>query len=259
MEKKKHTIYNGKLEKKILRHLARKPNKLIQPLSAEIHHDYKSVHKAVKSLHKKELLTQVPGESERGVPYKAYRLSTTGAILILLDDEVWQDIDLVARNYPSELPLIFGKWSFFIEKGVRDMIVARLQAAVQALSMQLGKEWYIILGRSSEEAIKILVEKVGPENIQKLGREFVEMILWRTKRMVGDLNNSVLGSAVYLYPEDGAIMKHVKEQRELKKKLREDPEIDSYYRNDYKFWERYLTNLVANVRAGKQWYESLEP
>lgn len=254
---KKHTVYNGKLEKKILLYLARKPNKLIQPLSTEINHDYKSVHKAVKSLHRKELLTHVPGESERGVPYNAYRLSKTGAILVLLDEEVWRDIDTVARNYPNELPLIFGKWDFFIEKGVRNTIVARLQAAVAALSMQLGKEWYIILGRSPEETIKILIEKVGPENIQKLGREFVERILWRTKRMVGDLTNSVLGSAVYLYPEDGNIVRHIKEQRDLMKKLSEDPDIDRYYKSQYKFWESYLANLVASVRTEKQWYESL--
>ena len=189
-------------------------------------------------------------ESKKGGKNRnIFTLTRRGLHLALTGEKVWENIDGVARNYADELPLIFGKWDFFIKKGLRDTIIARLQAAITAFSIQLGKEWIRIVEGPSEDKIKILIEYGGQEK--------ADMTVWAYKQAVGDLTNSVLGFNLYLHPKHGDKNKFMQECMQLIRVLREDPDIERYLENEFKFWEESCIEESENARAWRKWFESL--
>jgi len=180
---------------------------------------------------------------------RGLRLALTGDELGLTGEKVWENIDDIARNYADELPLIFGKWDFFIKKGLRDTIIARLQAAIVGFLIQLGREWVRIVEGPSEECVKVLI-KYG-------GREKAEMTVRAYKQVVGDLTDSVLGFSLFLHPKHGDKVKYMRECMQLIQVLREDPEIERYFRKQFELREKSKKHSYENARAWNQWYKRL--
>jgi len=128
-------------------------------------------------------------ESKKGGKEKnILTLTKSGLLCALSYPEVWTDIDKVAHNYCDSLPLIFGKWDFYIRKGLRDEIIKRLQAAVGGFIMSLGKRWYRIVPMDTHQPLKIRLEEAVGKNKAKEAMAYIhDLAPTFTHRVLGPI------------------------------------------------------------------------
>jgi len=94
--------------------------------------DYRTV---IRHLHDLERLELVKFRTEAamkgGKDRKIYSLTHKGLLFLLKTflaiadsaQEVEKGLDVFAENHQELLPLVFGKWQFYAEHGVKDLIV----------------------------------------------------------------------------------------------------------------------------------------
>ena len=186
------------------------------------------------------------GSKNPKIQVEHYELTYSG-LLVALQEIDWKHIDTVVNNYAEMEPLLFGKWGFFEEKGIKNVIIQRLQAAVVYFQLQRGKKWYRIQEGPSEENVKILVETKG--------KETAERALWRHKQIVGNLTDSVLGFNLYLHPKNED--ERVKEEMRVLQILSEDQDIKRYLQKQIKFWKETYSNIWNNVLGFEEWFKTL--
>jgi len=213
--------------------------------------DYRTTLRHLQDLEKHGLivLSRTEPAKKRGKDRKIYTLTKAGLSVALQGTEAWAHIDTIAKNYKEMEPLLFGKWSFFEKKGIKNLIIQRMQAAIMAFSLTQRKTWYKIQEGPSEEAIKILVETKG--------KEAAEKALWRHKQIVGDLTDSVLGFNIYLHPKNEGQQAIVEEEKGILRILSEDQDIKKYLRKQIRFWEESQKSICVNIHAWKEWFDSL--
>ena len=185
------------------------------------------------------------GQGLGGRNKKFYGLTETGLLQTLMFEEAWRHIDKIAYKQADKIPLIFGKWSFFIEKGVRNMIVRRCMDATCVFLVELTQTWIRVFRSPQEEKGKIIIEAV-PDKLQKVSREHREFVRRLTNRVLG-----LEVHPVYLPP---------KERNEVKQLIqisREDPELHSYYKKGLTAMDQEETKIYENLRAWREWFESL--
>lgn len=173
-----------------------------------------------------------PGNKNPKIKVEYYELTHSGlltALQALEETGSWKHIDTIAGNYKEMEPLLFGKWNFFIKKGIRNLIIQRLRAAVRAFSLK-QKTWYKIQEGPGGEAIKILV---------------------------GDLTNSVLGFNRYLHPKNEDQQTRVEEEKRVLQILSEDQDVKEYLRKQIKFWKETYSNTLSNIQGWEEWFNSL--
>ena len=89
------------------------------------------VGKALERLCQKNLIEEVrTNQTPSGLKQVWYDVTLFGIVAALTQEDTWKHIDKIAAQKASKLPLVFGKWNYFIEKGVRETLVKALSWAV---------------------------------------------------------------------------------------------------------------------------------
>lgn len=124
---------------KILTQLAVKKEYAQYDMPKVIGKDYHTVLRHLKILERQQLiqLNRTEPAKKHGKDRKIYTLTDKGIIVILNFINSYDHIDEIAENYASNFPYIFGKWHFFIENGLRDMAIDRLQDTILATIVQI--------------------------------------------------------------------------------------------------------------------------
>jgi len=245
--------YRSSIEtsQKILTLLAKEKEYAQYDIPKQIHKDYRTTLRHLQDLEKHGLILLSRTEPARkgGKDRKIYTLTKAGLLAALQGTESWACIDTIAKNYTEMEPLVFGKWNFFDNNGIRNLIIQRLQAAVVYFQLQQGKEWYRIQEGPSEEDIKILVGTKG--------KEIAEKTLWSHKQIVGNLTDSVLGFNLYLHPKNENLQAIVEEEKRVLQILSQDSDIKEYLQKQIRFWEETEQAICNNIHAWKQWFNTL--
>lgn len=87
-----------------------------------------AVQKALKRLLNKKLIEIKKSKKlPSGVEQKWYDLNMSGLVIALYAKrDLWEHIDEIAEKQKDKLPLVFGKWKFFAEKGVKSEVIEEL-------------------------------------------------------------------------------------------------------------------------------------
>ena len=118
---------------KIFLHLARHGESNKWEMSKELGVAYSNIHRIIKKLLKEKYIYVTKTEEAARNPWikvEYYDLTFSGLMLCLLDKRSYQFIDEIAKQQDEEFPLLFGKWSYFEEKGIKKEVVDRLTGAV---------------------------------------------------------------------------------------------------------------------------------
>ncbi|MGA3110957.1 MAG: hypothetical protein ABSE15_02875 [Candidatus Bathyarchaeia archaeon] len=85
------------------------------------------VEKALERLCEKKLIEEVHAEqTPSGLKQVWYDATLFGIVAALTQEDTWEHIDKIAEKKASKLPLVFGKWNYFIDKDVRETLVKAL-------------------------------------------------------------------------------------------------------------------------------------
>ena len=130
----------------VLRYIAQKGPRIYYRLSKEMDKiPPGTLHNALVELEKKQLLCiEKKGKAPRpGETIKEYHLTVLGLATALLYLQVHENPREVIKSWGSLLPLVLGKWDFFISAGVEDLARSRLMiAAVALVRASLSPEWH---------------------------------------------------------------------------------------------------------------------
>lgn len=128
-----------------MRYIAQKGPRIYYRLSKEMDHIPPGTsHNALVELEKKQLLCiEKKGKAPRpGETIKEYHLTVLGLATALLYPQVHENLRDVTKSWGSLLPLVLGKWDFFISAGVEDLAQHRLMiAAVTLVRASESLEW----------------------------------------------------------------------------------------------------------------------
>jgi hypothetical protein len=236
----------------ILVYLACNRTKNKWDIKEALNKSYSNVFQTIPKLLAENLIRvskKLPGDKNPKLQVEYYELTYSGLLAALETTQSWKHISTIANNYKEMEPLLFGKWNFFEKKGIRDLIIQRMQAAIMAFSLTLGKTWVKLQRGPSEGAIKILVDVKGKES--------AERSLWRYKQVVGNLTDSVLGFNVYLHPKNEEQQAMVEEEKRILRILSEDQDIKEYLRKQIKFWKETYSSICSNIQSWEEWFNTL--
>jgi DNA-binding PadR family transcriptional regulator len=216
-------------DRKIMKVLALEKEFAQYDMPKRISKNYRTVLRHVTDLKKNGLirLSRTEESKKGGKDRNIYTLTEHGLLYALAFSDVWQDIDKVASNYHDMIPLIFGEWDFYIEKGLRNGIITRLQAAVQGFLMQLGRERYRIVRADQSKTWKTKREKLE-------SREIAEKFMARHRRIAPTLTDKVIGLVPYLYLGQGS--EAMSKQWKFISVLIENPKIRKYLDDEFSYW-----------------------
>jgi len=220
-------------------------------LPKRIGKNYRTVLRHLKDLKKDGLikLSRTEESAKGGKERNIFTLTEYGLLYALGYSNIWPNIDKVASNYGEILPLIFGKWDLYIEKGLRNEIIARLQAVVQGFFMQLGREWYRIVKADSNKEMKIRLQKLE-------SKEVADRIMVRHRSIAPTFTHRVLGLSPFL--DLGQDSKAIREQQSFIKTLIEDPQLRQYYDEEFDYLlKQAKLEHEGHVQALK-WYNELK-
>jgi hypothetical protein len=142
-------------------------------LKTVLEKDYATVVRNVSSLEKKHIIQLVRVEKTRkgGKAKKIYTLTISGLFESLKIPAIYDYIDEVAANYSNYVPLIFGKWLFFKEKGCISLIIKRLRWMGYRSISQLGNmsenDLKEIFSLRYDKATKKIKYEAGYGSVQK--------------------------------------------------------------------------------------------
>lgn len=122
---------------KIFLHLARHGKSNKWGMSQELEIAYSNVYGIIRKLLKRGYICVAETKKTARnpwIPVEYYDLTFFGFVTCLLDKKSWKFIDEIANQQAEVLPLIFGKWSFFEEQGIKSDIFRRLPAALLSIT-----------------------------------------------------------------------------------------------------------------------------
>ena len=170
-----------------------------------------------------------------------------------------EELDEIAEKHAFVLPLIFGKWSFFKENGVKDIIAKRFIRAVAGSHLSSSFPTNVRetekktqdMDKYTEEYFEELYgEALTPaqKGMDEALRKVYDPRLSQTMR---ELTNKTLG----LFSV-GFIDERFKDEREesmfLLQVLRKDSDLKAYIDNELNEIEKEYTQYLANVKSWKQ-------
>lgn len=213
--------------------------------------NYRTVLRHLQDLREQGFVRLCRTEESRkgGKDRNIFTLTDLGLLYALGYSDIWAEIDKVAKNYADLLPLIFGKWDFYLKKGLRNEIIVRLQAAVQGFFTQLGREWYRIVKAHPNRTMKIKLQKLK-------GSEIAEEIMARHRAVAPTLTHKVLGLSPYLWlglPEEVS-----RKHREFIGVLIEDSELRKFYDEEFDHWVKQSKLEYDEALHALKWYRELK-
>ena len=195
-------------------------------------------------------LNRTEKSQKKGKDKNIFELTEWGLLYALANADLWQEIDKVASNYGAKLPLIFGKWDFYIAKGLRKEIIMRLQAAILGLQMSLGRRWYRIVPMDRGQSLKIKLEK-------DIDKEKAKKAMVYMREIAPTFTNRVLGLDIFLYLDKNDVEAAHKEWRFIKIAI-EDNDLHQYYDDAFNHQlEKNKSEYEGSLRA-LNWYKELK-
>jgi len=217
-----------KTEPKILLYLATHNEGNKWEIARDLRKSYSNVHGAMKKLLNHKLIYTTSKRKSEKNPFmdvEYYGLSLSGLLVSLCEEEIWNQIDSVAKKHPDKL-LVFKKWQFFSQENLKEIIIENLKLAMELnLRMRLSMDVFF------HKPIEI-------KNMSAFLAVFDSM---------------VLGCYPFVY--SGA-----RDERTLKiiKVCKRDPELRSFLEDRLKFFkEEAEKNWVCTQEAERVW-DSLE-
>jgi len=140
-------MYKPRLQKmfKILEVLSLNPEVYQYDLAKKVGCSYRTVIRQLKTLKNLKLIRLVRTEpsEKKGKEKNVWQLTLRGLLISLTSNQrVWQQIDVVANAHKDKL-LIFKKWAYFTEKGLREEIIKSLKKSVESFFL-IRKAWAIM-------------------------------------------------------------------------------------------------------------------
>lgn len=231
---------------KILLHLARHGESNKWEIAQCIRKSYSNVYNSIKKL--KPFLIRVsktaPSRKNLKLDVEYYEMTFLGLLTCLRSEESWQYIDEIAKQQRDQLPLIFGKWSFFEKKEVKSRVIKRLKAKV------------LMIGTSQEKDIldhKDLFEKANldmkayAEFFREIDEALIASDSKREKHVKRDITKTVLG----LKPP----FLHGKELTKFISVFKEDRELREYIHNEIARIEDDYVRYLRNIKSWKSWWK----
>lgn len=229
-------------------------------LDERIGKDYRTVLRRLQFLERTGLIAVVRTEDskKKGINRKILTLTENGLLYALANPKewdrpeeqgLWPDIDKVAQNYRDLLPLIFGEWQFYIDNGLHDEIISRLQAAVLGLSKEFGADWYRIVMADRSKALKVYLQKMKD-------KEKARQIWGRFRRAAPTLTNRVLGLDSFLFLGEGANAEST--EWTFISKLIQNIRLQKYLDNEFQFWTDEAEKEHEKAKSILVWYQKLK-
>lgn len=245
---------------KIFLHIARTGESNKWEMSKELGVAYSNIHRIIKKLLKKKYIYVTKTEKAARNPWinvEYYDLTFLGFITCLLDKRTWKYIDEIAKRRADELPLIFGKWKFFDDQGIKNEILERLPGAL----FNISKSW--------EDLVRISEWKTEPpedySDVEKLFRllnysksEILEQIqtLQDSHRTVSkpifDPEGELIKTVVFGLPEWGI---SASEQENFLSKIKKDSELYEYIRTALYDLKEENEFFLKNICSWIKWWE----
>jgi DNA-binding PadR family transcriptional regulator len=236
---------------------------------------YRTILRSLKLMEKADWIRLVRTEaSEKGGKERnIFSITLAGLILVLHEREpLWGQIDKIAKQHTEKLSLIFGKWGFFQENGIRDTIIQRLRYAISLSRIPVYAYDLKALKQKMQSVetgqfVKGVETRLSPIDRKKYGeagaKELIEKIVKRHASIVKSrmdeipysldrekhrLINNVFG-LYYIYPSRPD---ELEESVKLLEVVRKDSEIRAYVDNEINEIEKEFTQNLANIKSWKQ-------
>jgi len=246
-------LRNSSTDNDVLKYLARNQEINKYRLKDEINRAYSGISNSLKKLLNYKMVKIVRTDlSERNwnIETKIYALTKLGLYNALLLEDVWNHLDETAQVHLDKIPLVFGKWDFFKEKGVLDIVLKRLRHGV------------ITLYPSMKMASPIDFKYLESENAQKvydaLEKEGLDGQSYKRNRMIIQdeisyaLTNTVLGIEHIYGSRDEDESVYYSEQDRIINIIKDDDELHTYFinatRQKIKEHKRYVYNLEKAIK-----------
>ena len=281
-----------KPEIKILRVLAHHREFEQYNLPKETNISYRTILRFLKPMEKADLIRLVRTEpSEKGgKDRKIYETTFSGLIRAIkpiaekydyaeekVKKEIEETVDQIMAIHKGKFPLIFGKWNFFRENNVIDIIVKRFIRAVLGSNLPFYTHVLEITkqqlqnaktGHPDKELEQFMNELHGETEGKKKFEELSQAMKGidealknmhtcmhayelRVSQGMRDLTNKTLGLFSVGFV-DGQFKDEKNESMFLLQVLRKDSELKAYIENELNEIEREYTQYLANVKSWKQ-------
>ncbi len=190
--------------------------------------------------------------SERNwnIETKIYALTKLGLYNALLLVDVWNHLDETAKVHEDKIPLVFGKWDFFKEKGILDIVIKRLRHGVIAS--------YPFIEMTSPTELEYLESEDAQKGYNVFEKEGLDGQGYKRNRMIirGEityaLTNTVLGIEHIFGSRDEDESVYYSEQDRIINIIKDDDELHTYFINEtkqkMKEHKRYVHNLEEAIK-----------
>jgi DNA-binding PadR family transcriptional regulator len=251
---------------------------------------YRTILRFLKPMEKADWIHLVRTEASEkgGKERKIYELTLNGLILMLkksaeqysfisfdkdhkkTNRAIEDLIDQVATIHKGMLPLIFGKWGFFIESDVKHIVVKRFLSAIRSSQLlpslngvrEMDQELSNIrIGKTKkqEEEVKELYGEIeGRKKIKEIQERHIrilkglkELCESRVSKGMRDLHDTTFGILSVGFKNEG-FKDEGEESMFLLQLLRKDVELKAYLDNEFNEIEKEYTQYLANLKSWKQ-------
>lgn len=166
-------------EQAFLNHIAENGPTTAYDLGNATNYSEKTAYQSTKSLVEKKMLKpRVIGKTRAGLDKKEYDLTVLGLVFVLADlaDATNEDIFSIAQHWSDLLPLVLGKWDFFIEEGIDEWTLGNLLGS--------ARHFIYILNMNRDELSPLGFNLYTSSDIVK---ELKTRVLVATKKQMTDL------------------------------------------------------------------------
>lgn len=99
-------------------------------------YSYPAVRKYMPELVKKGLVKKIREGTYHGHKTTWYDITIMGMMTSFLRHDILKSMYRISRAFENELPLVFGKWDYFIEQGAKDIITKHLVKTMQICAFE---------------------------------------------------------------------------------------------------------------------------
>jgi len=242
----KDSIQRAKKERsltapRILLYLAQNKGHSKWQIANELHKSYGNIHASVQKMLAYRIIKiedTKPGARNKKIDVEYYDLTLDGLMLVLSDKENLDVLDKIAETQKTILPLIFGKWRFFEQNGVKPLIIERLQKVAR-------DERYEFFALAQPE------EKMDQDMLRAL--HLSASAVEKAHRIVCENADAIhqdrITKNVLLFSFNPLLLREVKAQQELLSMLKRDKELKTFVKKQYEqIKARYKFDL-ANIET----------
>lgn len=229
-----------KIQAEILLHIAKHKQANKYEISQSLNKSYSSIYNGINCLLEHKLVKvqrTEPGEKNPKIEVDYYALTLSGLLVTFDYTPTWNYIDQIAEKQADKLPLIFGKWQFFINKGVRDKVAKRFEGAV------LSELWNL-----TKETIRFVESEETKKGIEIFRKEKMTSVLDLERTLTV---NTLMFS--YVWPPSFKLEKYYDEELEWTKILMQDSDLADFWFKEAEELLDLYKGYVHNIESWMAW------